>query len=135
MTSPDMDDEAMKAMAQDIANRLHPVTGHAWSHCYHGALAAIIETRDRDDRLTFTERGDLVLHMVWAIKPGQPQIVAVCTYAELAEKYKAAAGQIVPGATGYVEEIVADHAFGRADIQSAIYQAAIRSGQQFRKDV
>lgn len=93
------------------------------------ALAAVTEMAARDDRLTFTDRGDLVLHLVWALKPGQPQIVAVCTYSELAEKYRAAAGQIVPGATGYVEEMIADHAFGRADIQTAIYRAAHLKGQ------
>lgn len=37
---------AVEGLAQDIANKLHPITGHAWSHCYHGALAAIIETTE-----------------------------------------------------------------------------------------
>lgn len=97
-----------------------------WFLARDAALAAIEECTARDDRLTFTERGDLVLHLAWALKPGQPQIIAVCTYAELAKKYADAAGQIVPGATGYVEETVADHAFGRDDIQSALYKHANR---------
>lgn len=90
------------------------------------ALKTIEECEKRDDRLSFTDRGDLVLHVAWALKPGQPQIIAICTYADLAEKYADSAGRIVPGATGYVEEIVADHAFGRDDIQSLLYKAAMK---------
>lgn len=116
------------AISERIASKMYPRTHPGWIGGKACALAAIIEMQSRDDRLIFTERGDLVLHLVWALKPGQPQIVAVCTHPELAEKYKAAAGQIVTGATGYVEEVIADHAFGRADIQSAIYRAANRKG-------
>lgn len=127
--------EAVKAMARRIVKKVcaeQHVRDDGWVSAYmeDAALAAIMEMRERDDRLTFTERGDLELHAVWALKPGQPQIVAVCTYVELAEKYAANAGQIVPGATGYVEPFIADHAFGRNDMQTLIYRAANRKGPQ-----
>ena len=41
--------------AQDIANRLHPVTGQAWSNCFHGALAAIIETQEANAEIVDRE--------------------------------------------------------------------------------
>lgn len=72
--------------------------------------------------LQFSDRGDLELKLVWALKPGQPKIIAVCTQNEAAERYKAVANIVVPGATGYIEDCVANHAFGRNDIQSAVYR-------------
>lgn len=51
MTSPDMDDEAMKAMADRIADKMYPRTHPGWIGGQACALAAIIETRDRDAAL------------------------------------------------------------------------------------
>lgn len=82
MTSPDMDDEAMKAMADRIADKMYPRTHPGWIGGQACALAAIIETRDRDAALA----EDRYLETDWQ-EPGQ------------------------------------------------CIAAAIRSGQQFRKDV
>lgn len=79
--------------------------------------------------LTFDERGDLHLWLVWAIKPGQPQIIAVCTDETTPERYREIAPQIVPGAIFHVEEIVANHLFGRNDIQSFVYRKGGRHDQ------
>lgn len=78
--------------------------------------------------LTFDERGDLHLWLVWALKPGQPQIIAVCTDEATAERYKPIAPQILPGSTCWIEECVANHLFGNRDVQSSIYRAANRRG-------
>lgn len=72
--------------------------------------------------LTFDERGDLRLWLVWAIKPGQPQIIAVCTDGATTKRYEPIAAQIVPGSIFHVEEIIANHLFGRNDIQSFVYR-------------
>lgn len=84
MTSPDMDDEAMKAMAERIVRQCYPETDMACAgDLLKVAYAAIIETRDRD--------------------------------AALADGW---------GMEGTDEAATAD-----------AIAAAIRSGQQFRKDV
>lgn len=78
--------------------------------------------------LTFDERGDLHLWLVWAIKPGQPQIIAVCTDEATTKRYEPIAAQIVPGAIFHVEEIVANHLFGRNDIQSFVFRKRASHG-------
>lgn len=81
MTSPDMDDEAMKAMARRIVKAHYPeMPADYRGRRYQIALAAIIETQER------------------------------C--AALAESHD-----------------------GYNDITGTLIAAAIRSGQQFRKDV
>lgn len=79
----------------------------------------------RDPRLTYDDRGDIVLHVVWSLKPGRPQIVAICSSAEIAERYKPYAEQQHKGMF-YVEQVWLDHAFGRKDMQSSIYAAAMK---------
>lgn len=80
---------------------------------------------ERDARLKYEGR-DILLQVVWSLKPGQPQIVAICSSSEVAERYRPYVEQHHKGQF-YVEEAYLDHAFGRRDVQTAIYRAAIRS--------
>lgn len=82
-------------------------------------------SEQRDPRLQYDDRGDITAFVVWALKPGQPTIVAVCTSEGLCERYRSVA-EVHHRATFYVEPITLDHAFGRRDVQSAIYAAATK---------
>ncbi len=79
---------------------------------------------DRDPRLQY-ENDDIKVYVVWSLKPGQPTIVAVCTSETICERYRPYVEQHHRG-TYHVEPILLDHAFGRRDVQSAIYAAATR---------
>lgn len=92
MTSPDMDDEAMKAIARRIADHIVPervTNGQQWrtivernGHALaeRSALAAIIETQERDAALAeskFADKGwnpqyrNASLSIATAIRSGQ----------------------------------------------------------------
>jgi len=79
--------------------------------------------QENDPRLTYDGNGDITLEVVWSLKVGQPTIIAICSSDEIAERYRPYAEQRV-GGTFYVEHVLLDHAFGRRDVQSAIYKAA-----------
>ena len=79
----------------------------------------------RDPRLSYDQHGNIELNVAWSLKPGQPTIVAICSTGEAAERYRSFAEQHHRG-TFYVETVLLDHAFGRRDVQSAVYSAAIR---------
>lgn len=79
-----------------------------------------------DARLTYDDRGDIALHVVWALKPGQPQIVAICSSDDIAARYRPFVEAHHKGQY-YVEKVYLDHAFGRRDVQSAVYAAALRT--------
>jgi len=84
-----------------------------------------MNTSERDPRLTYDDRGDIELNVVWSLKPGQPQIVAICSSVEIAERYKPHVEQN-HGGMFYVERVWLDHAFGRRDMQTTIYKAATK---------
>lgn len=79
-------------------------------------------------QLEIDERGDITVYVVWSIKPGRPLIVAICTSEEIAKRYRPFAEQHHQGVF-YVEPVLLDHAFGRRDLQSAIYATAIRKDE------
>jgi len=76
-----------------------------------------------DTRLETDERGDIYVRLVWALRPNRPQIVAVCSSDEIAERYRPAVERNHPGAVFHVERVPLDHHFGAKDIQSMIYAA------------
>lgn len=73
-------------------------------------------------RLEVDGRGDAYVRLVWALRPGKPQIVAVCSSDETAERYRPAVERQHPGAVFHVERVPLDHHFGARDIQSALYR-------------
>lgn len=78
------------------------------------------------DRLDVTETGEVILRVVWALRPGRPQIVAICSDDDVAARYEPVVKQLHPGAVFHVEKVHLDHLFGRKDIQTMIYRAAER---------
>jgi hypothetical protein len=62
--------------------------------------------------------------LVWALRPRQPQIVAVCSSETLARDQSLSQRVLHPGARMQVEAAMLDHAFGASDVQSIIYGAA-----------
>lgn len=74
------------------------------------------------------------VHLAWALKPGQPQIVAVCTNAAIAARYNEFVRQHYAGARFRIEEARLDHVFGLDDLQSTIYGAAARTLLENRDD-
>ena len=62
--------------------------------------------------------------IVWAIKPGEPRVAAICTTEEKADYYiNDNIGVIYPGYKLFKESVPLDHAFGRDDgIQSLMYR-------------
>lgn len=102
-----------------------------WAEAAHRAAFASPVTPAAavgDSRLQYDDRGDINAFVAWALKPGQPTIVAVCTSAEICERYRPVA-EVHHRATFYVEPIMLDHAFGRRDVQSAIYAAAMKGNR------
>lgn len=101
-------------------------------HCYPGDRAALQRYGEAPavaaiwNAILRCERGDIELHVVWSLKPGQPQIVAVCSSPEIAERYRSYVDSHHRGQF-YVELVYLDHAFGRRDIQSTIYRAALQT--------
>lgn len=81
---------------------------------------------NRDPRLTYNDRGDIAVDVVWSLKPGQPTIVAICTDAAISERYRPFVVEHHKGHF-HVEKVLLDHAFGRRDVQSAVYKAAERT--------
>lgn len=77
-----------------------------------------------DSRLTY-DGNDIVLFVVWSLKPGQPQIIVICSSEEKTENYRLHVEQYHQGMF-YVEKVLLDHAFGRRDIQTMMYRAANR---------
>lgn len=76
------------------------------------------------DRLEINASGDVYVRLVWALKPGKPQIVAICTTDEEAEARRDYVQRFYPGAVFYIERSPLDHVFGERDMQSMIYRAA-----------
>ena len=145
-----MDDARIEAMAEAVATLhrkragLPPMTETEWLDWWNAdanseryredmraALAASTPADDgvekmRDPRLTYDDRGDIEVFCVWSLKPGQPQIVAICTSEIICEHYKSYVERHHRGRF-YVERVWLDHAFGRRDVQSAIYHASARA--------
>ncbi|ODO44191.1 hypothetical protein A5M97_13275 [Streptococcus pneumoniae] len=77
--------------------------------------------------LTVDARGDIRVQLVWAIQVGRPQIVAVCSSVEIAERYRPFVAEHHRGAMFGVEEVLIDHLFGANDLQSVVYRAALKA--------
>jgi len=71
------------------------------------------------------ERGDIRLYVVWALRPGQPQIVAICSSRKVAGRYKPFVTEHHVGARFFVEPVIVDHLFGAGDIQSVAFRASV----------
>lgn len=76
---------------------------------------------ESDDRASY-------VYLAWLLKPGKPQIIAVCSSREIAKRYEPNSEypDYDPEARFHVERFPLDHHFGSRDIQSAIYRAALR---------
>lgn len=75
------------------------------------------------------EFGAFFVWLIWALRPGQPQIVAICTDEEKADLRIANPGRQPEGTVMHKERVPLDHAFGYGDIQSLIYRAANRESR------
>lgn len=65
--------------------------------------------------------GPTEVFLVWALKPGQPTIVAVASTPEIAQRYCTDPPPTARGGKMHVETIHLDHAFGARDVQAMIY--------------
>lgn len=69
-----------------------------------------------------TSVGASFVYLVWALKPNEPRIIAICTSAEKAGKYADNLPRSMVGLKTYVERAPLDHSFGFKDLQSFIYR-------------
>lgn len=74
--------------------------------------------------------------VVWAMKPGDLRLVAICTSTELADRYVEEAGALFPEHRLAAENAPVDHLFGGSDLRSVAFRASIaeaRSGRMPRR--
>lgn len=83
-----------------------------------------LESMGRDRRLTYViDSEEICLFMAWSLKPGKPQIVAVCSSEGAAERFRPRAAEL--GGVFHVEKVLMDHPLGDLDLQSVMYREVI----------
>lgn len=87
-----------------------------------------LESMGRDRRLAYVQDSEeICLFMVWSLKPGKPQIVAVCSSEGATEQFRPQV--LTMGGVFHVEKVLMDQPFGDLDLQSVMYRDAIPNQQ------
>ncbi len=72
------------------------------------------------------QRGALMVWVVWALKPGESRLAAICTTEEKAMDYEGSLTSIYPGFKMFREYVPLDHALGGRDSVQAMLHGYIR---------
>lgn len=70
--------------------------------------------------------------VVWAMKPGDLRLVAVCSSQEIADRYVEQAVSLFPDHRLAAENAPVDHLFGGSDLRSVAFRASIAEARRGR---
>lgn len=68
--------------------------------------------------------------VVWAMKPGDLQLAAICTTSVIANRYRRDLREVYPDHRLTVERAPMDHTFGASDLRSVAFRASMREHRQ-----